>query len=97
MILQKRRIKAILVLFLLLGILGAWQTAGAGEKININTAGPEQLTQLKGIGPAIAERIVDYREKNGSFTSAEQLLEVRGIGPKTLETIADQVIVSSSG
>ena len=97
MILQKRWIKAILILILLLGFLGVLQTAGAGEKININTAGPEQLTQLKGVGPAIAERIVDYREKNGSFTSAEQLLEVRGIGPKTLETIADQVIVSSSG
>jgi comEA protein len=97
MILQKRWIKAILVLILLLGFLGVWQTAGAGEKININTAGPEQLTQLKGVGPAIAERIVDYREKNGSFTSAEQLLEVRGIGPKTLEAIADQVIASSSG
>ncbi|MBS0012451.1 MAG: helix-hairpin-helix domain-containing protein [Desulfobacterales bacterium] len=97
MILQKRSLKTILVLILLLGFLGAWQTAGAGEKININTAGPEQLTKLKGVGPAIAERIVNYREKNGSFTSAEQLLEVRGIGPKTLEAIADQVIASSSG
>ncbi len=55
--------------------------------ININNATAEQLQQLPGIGPAYAQRIVEWREENGNFTSKEQLLEVRGIGQRRLETI----------
>lgn len=96
MVSQRKGLKKCLILILMVVFLGAWQTAGAVEKIDINTAGAEQLTELKGIGPAIAQRIIEYREKNGSFASAEQLLEVKGIGPKTLEDIADQIIAASS-
>ena len=63
-------------------------------RININTAGVEELTALPGIGPSYARRIVEYREKNGPFKRVEDLLNVQGIGEKTLERIRDKVTVS---
>jgi len=58
-----------------------------GVLININTAGSGMLQQLPGIGPAYADRIVEWRELNGVFTSKSQLLEIRGIGDRRLEAI----------
>ena len=52
--------------------------------ISINTAGIEELNTLPGIGPKIAQAIVEYREAHGKFTSFDDLLQVRGIGPKRL-------------
>lgn len=69
---------------------GAGQ-AGEDAPININTAGPEQLEELVGIGPALAERIITYREANGGFRSLDELAAVSGIGPSILENIADDV------
>lgn len=69
---------------------GAGQ-AGEGAPININTAGADQLEELTGIGPALAERIITYRESNGGFSSLDELAAVSGIGPSILENIADDV------
>ena len=55
--------------------------------ININSAGLDELQRLPGIGPAYAQRILDYRKEHGRFTSAEQLDQVKGIGPKKLEKL----------
>ncbi|MGQ9524674.1 MAG: helix-hairpin-helix domain-containing protein [Armatimonadota bacterium] len=51
--------------------------------VNINTADSETLQRLPGVGPAIAERIIEYRSQKGRFTAPEEIMEVRGIGPKT--------------
>ncbi|MEW6244820.1 MAG: ComEA family DNA-binding protein [Bacillota bacterium] len=59
--------------------------------ININTATAAQLQSLPGIGPAIAQRIVEYREKSGPFGRIEDLMKVSGIGPKVLANILDLV------
>ncbi len=55
------------------------------DQVDINTASVEELTQLKGVGPKIAERIIEYRETKGLFKSPEEITKVRGIGPKLLE------------
>ncbi|MGU5697365.1 ComEA family DNA-binding protein [Aeromonas allosaccharophila] len=67
--------------------------AKEGGKLNINTATLAELTSLKGIGDKKAQAIVDYREKQGKFTSVDQLADVNGIGPATLEANRDMIIV----
>ena len=56
--------------------------AGSSETVNINTANSETLQKLPGIGPAMADRILDYRKTNGGFKSPEELMQVSGIGAK---------------
>ncbi|WP_421219224.1 ComEA family DNA-binding protein [Aeromonas jandaei] len=63
------------------------------SKVDINTATLAELTNLKGIGDKKAQAIVDYREKQGKFTSVDQLVDVNGIGPATLEANRDMIIV----
>lgn len=62
-------------------------------KVNINTATKEQLKTVSGIGDVTAQKIIDYREKNGSFNSIEDLKKVGRIGDKTLEKIKDKIEV----
>ena len=67
--------------------------ASAGGKININTAAAAELETLPRIGPAIAQRIIDYRTANGPFASIEDIMKVKGIGPATFEKIKDLITV----
>lgn len=62
-------------------------------KVNINTANLKTLSSLKGIGPERAKSIIDYRTKNGSFTSIEDLKKVKGIGDKIYSQISSQIRV----
>ena len=70
-------------------------TAGAGNsvKVNINTASPDELVQLKGVGAKYAAKIVEYREKNGPFKLPEELSQASGIGQKTFEANQEVIIV----
>lgn len=61
--------------------------------VNVNTATPEELETLPGIGEVLAGAIVAYREEHGPFTSVDQLLDVSGIGEVTLEEVRDLVAV----
>ena len=60
--------------------------------VPINTADAEQFDALPGIGPALAKRIIEYREKHGPFTSVDDLTKVRGIGPALMEKIRAFVV-----
>ena len=63
----------------------------AGGKVNINTAGKEELMTLKGIGEARAEDIIRYREENGPFQSVEDIMKVSGIKSAAFEKIKDDI------
>lgn len=66
---------------------------GNGAALNVNTATAEQLDALPGIGPVIAQAIIDYREANGPFLTVESLLNVKGIGKATLAKFRDLITV----
>lgn len=60
-----------------------------GAKIHLSTATADQLDEVDGIGPTLAERIVEYRDEHGGFRSLEDLAQVEGIGEKRLKTLRD--------
>ncbi|NLM96114.1 MAG: ComEA family DNA-binding protein [Halanaerobiaceae bacterium] len=68
--------------------------ANNNGKVNINTAGAEELQSLTGIGPGKAWKIIEYRNTYGPFLSPEDLLNVSGIGEKTFEKIKDRITVN---
>ena len=75
---------------------GAATTPGAGsssELVNINTASATELQTLSGIGPSMAQSIIDERTKNGAFASVDDLMRVSGIGEKKLAKIKDCICV----
>jgi competence protein ComEA len=59
--------------------------------VNLNTATPEQLDTLDGVGPATAQKIIAWRTEHGGFRSVEDLSQVPGIGPKRMEALRDKV------
>ena len=70
------------------------QKASKNYKINLNTASEEELIEnLDGIGPAMAKRIIEYRETNGGFSSIEELMNIKGIGEKRFEKLKNSVTV----
>ncbi len=69
------------------------QIQESSNKININTAGKLELTQIKGVGDATADSIVKYREEIGKFKTIEDIMNISGIGEKTFEKIKDDITV----
>ena len=72
-------------------------SGGAGTAaevpVDLNTATPEQLDELDGIGPGMAGAILEYREEHGGFGSVEELGQVPGIGEKRLAALREKVRV----
>ena len=77
--------------------LGLASTGHAYAAININTATPGELDGVKGIGPAKAQAIVDYRSKNGPFKSLDDLKNVKGFGDKSIAKLKGELSVGGEG
>jgi competence protein ComEA len=72
---------------------GAPAGSKAGKKVNINTAGIEELDTLNGIGEATARDIIEYREKNGGFKKIEDIMKITGIKESKFNKIKDSICV----
>ena len=73
--------------------LGKPGAGSASGTVNINTASASDLEKLPGIGPALAQRIVEYRDSHGPFASVDALTDVPGIGKAKLEALREQATV----
>jgi competence protein ComEA len=70
--------------------------AAAPAAVNLNTASAAQLETIPGVGKAIAERIIEYREKNGGFKKVEDLMNIRGIGETSFLKMKPLVTVTTA-
>jgi competence protein ComEA len=90
---KSRKVLVLCVALAMVMVFCAPSWAGESGKVNLNKATVEELTQLKGIGTKYAERIVEFREKNGPFKKPEDILQIQGIGQKTLDKNKDRITV----
>ena len=90
---KKAFIVSLAMIALVVGSVFTVVCADEAKKININTATVEELVQLKWIGPKYAQRIIEYREKNGPFEKPEDIMLVSGIGPRAWEANKDRITV----
>ncbi len=74
-------------------VSGGEAEGATGGVININTATTTELETLPRIGPATAQKVIDYREANGPFGAIEEIQNVPGIGPATFEGLKDSITV----
>jgi len=96
-----RRLVVSALAFALTAVLSSGLAIAAAKpapsgKVNINTATVEQLTALPGVGPALANRIVEHRQKSGAFKSTQELMNVKGIGEKNFGKIQTYLVVGDA-
>jgi competence protein ComEA len=110
---DSKRLQRIAVCFsvcLVIGVIGAMAspvlaagsagTDGSSGKqvvIDLNKATEMELTKVRGIGPALAKRIVDFRKEHGPFGKVDDILKVRGIGEKSLAKLKPHLKVTKKG
>ena len=100
-----RKWSALICLALVTVMVGAGgiQTSAAAEtkesgaaQVDLNTASRDQLMQVKGIGPSLADRIIEFRKEHGPFRRVDDLLKIRGVGEKSLAKLRPHLKVGKS-
>jgi competence protein ComEA len=71
------------------------EAAAPAATVNLNTASAAQIESLPGVGPKVAERIIEYRQKNGGFKKIEELMNVKGIGEKSFLKLKPYITVAA--
>jgi len=90
----RRSIAFVAALALALTALPALAADAPQGVVNVNTASAAQLEAIPGVGPALAGRIVEHRDKNGAFKKVEDLMLVRGIGEKSFAKLRPYIATS---
>jgi len=75
------------------GVGAAGSASGGAGRVNLNTASAAELEELPGVGPVLAQRIIDWRTEHGRFASVDELGEVSGIGEKIFAALQPKVTV----
>lgn len=81
---------------IMLPLLAGLLCSSAFAAVDLNTASKEELDAVKGISPAKAQAIVDYRKTHGPFKSVEELKQVKGFGEKSVARLQGEVVVSGT-
>jgi competence protein ComEA len=85
---------ALLLVGLATAAFAGQDTATPAAAVNLNTATAQQLESLPGIGPATAQRILEYRQKSGGFKKVEELMNIRGVGEKSFLKLKPLVTIT---
>jgi competence protein ComEA len=89
----RRLLPLMVIVTVVAAVVFAGDTGSASEGVvNVNSATAAQLQFLPGIGPAMAKRIIEFRDSNGPFRKVDELVAIRGIGSKTLEKLRPFVV-----
>lgn len=79
----------------LLSLFMLFALSGVAAAVDLNTATKEELETVKGIGPAKADAIIEYRRLNGPFKSVDGLKEIKGFGDKSVDKLRSEVTVAA--
>jgi competence protein ComEA len=97
MIMQHRNIlPVILVALAIVAVTGGAESSEPSGVVNINTASSEELQLLPRVGPALAGRIIEFREANGPFQTVDEILAVKGIGESSFEKLEPFIVTSGA-
>jgi len=92
----QRTVVVFLALVLAVSSLAMAADETATGVVNINTAGAEQLQLLPRVGPALADRIIEFREANGLFKSIDEIVAVKGIGESSLDRLEPYIATTGA-
>ncbi len=94
---QHRRLLSVILVALAVTVLaGTAESSQPSEVVNINTASSEELQLLPRVGPALAGRIIEFREANGPFQTVDEILAVKGIGESSFEKLKPFIVTSGA-
>ena len=93
---KRAALSLILVTLAAVSIAGAVEGQQSSGVVNINSANPEQLQLLPRVGPALAGRIIDFREANGPFKSVDEIVAVKGIGETSFASLEPYIVTSGA-
>ncbi len=93
---HRRLLTLILVALTVTAVAGTADCSQPSGVVNINTASSEELELLPRVGPALAGRIIEFREANGPFQTVDEILAVKGIGESSFEKLEPFIVTSGA-
>ena len=93
---HRRLLSLILVALAVTAVAGTADSSQPSGVVNINTASSEELELLPRVGPALAGRIIEFREANGPFRTVDEILAVKGIGESSFEKLEPFIVTSGA-